>query len=253
MRKMLPMLMAMMLATTGFANASDIKSVNGVAPNESYRNLLLELANNSSTEESSDSETEVPILVGSGTETIKDPSFLAGIPATLEWDQSAWETYKNFNELEKLHQEQGISPVDGITNPFHYAKTGDPFGRAAREWLYENGYIKPAENGKWDWVPVSKPDGSGFAYVDKYGYTHVSHNLISALVYSKDGLIYDYDSAHYSGGYALTDIRSNEGTYGILYLSTLEGSVPFTNNKRGDDTSSKKFNLFNIRNLFKGL
>ena len=244
--------MAMMLATTGFASASDYWSVNGIAPNESYRNLLLELANNSSTEESSDNEAKAPILVGSGTETIKDPSFLSGIPATLEWDQSAWETYKNFNELEKLHQEQGISPIDDITNPFHYAKTGDPFGRAAREWLYENGYIKPAENGKWDWIPVAKPDGSGFAYVDKYGFTHVSHNLISALVYSKDGLIYDYDSTHYSGGYALTDRRGSEGTYGILYLSTLEGSKPFTNTKKEDDTSTKQFNLFNIRNLFKG-
>ena len=38
--------MAMMLATTGFASASDYWSVNGIAPNESYRNLLLELANN---------------------------------------------------------------------------------------------------------------------------------------------------------------------------------------------------------------
>ena len=65
--------MAMMLATTGFASASDYWSVNGIAPNESYRNLLLELANNSSTEESSDVDAKVPILVDSGTEAIKDP------------------------------------------------------------------------------------------------------------------------------------------------------------------------------------
>ena len=101
------------------------------------------------------------------------------------------------------------------------------------------------------WVPVAKPDGSGFAYVDKYGFTHVSHNLISALVYSKDGLIYDYDSTHYSGWYALTDRRGSEGAYGILYLSTLEGSIPFTNTNKEDGTSTKQFNLFNIRNLFK--
>ena len=80
----------------------------------------------------------------------------------------------------------------------------------------------------------------------------MSHNLISALVYSKDGLIYDYDSTHYSGGYALTNKRGDDGAYGILYLSMLEGSVPFTNTKKEDDTSTKQFNLFNIRNLFKG-
>ena len=74
---MLPMLMAMMLATTGFVNASDIKSVNGVAPNESYRSLLLELADNSSKEESSEDKVDVPILVGSGTEAIKRPFLLS--------------------------------------------------------------------------------------------------------------------------------------------------------------------------------
>ena len=127
--------MAMMLATTGFASASDYWSVNGIAPNEGYRSLLLELANNLSTEESSESEAEVPILVGSGTETIKDPSFLAGIPATLEWDQSAWETYKNFNELETLHQEQGISPIDDITKPVSLCKDRGSFWKSRKRMV----------------------------------------------------------------------------------------------------------------------
>ena len=190
------------------------------------------------------------ILVGSKDTLIADADWLAGIPSNLEWDKAAWETYREFNDLEKEHQRLGLSPAEGITNPFHYSKTGDPFGRAAKNWLYENGHIKSSGLGSWEWAGVTKGNETGFAYVDKYGFTHVTYNLINALVYSKDGYIYDYDSTNYRGGYAITENRSINGDYGILFLSTLDGAKPFDNVKHGDETSNKVFKLFNIKNLF---
>ena len=166
---------------------------------------------------------------------------LAGIPSDLPQ-----------NQLEKSHQGQGIYNIEDISNPLHHAKTGDPFSYSVKEWLYNNGFIKNAYNSNdWVWTPVEKPDGTGFAYVDKYGYTHVDNNLVYAITYSKDGRIYDFDSTKYKGGYALSDIKDLEGDYGRFYLSSLEGSKPFGNESTGDSTSNRKFDLFNIKDLLK--
>ena len=199
----------------------------------------------------------VPQIANAESEAILTKSktvseLLAGIPSDLPQNQNNWEIYKNINQLEKSHQEQGIYNIEDISNPLHHAKTGDPFSYSVKEWLYNNGFIKNVYNSNdWVWTPVEKPDGTGFAYVDKYGYTHVDNNLVYAITYSKDGRIYDFDSTKYKGGYALSDIKDLEGDYGRSYLSSLEGSKPFGNESTGDSTSNRKFDLFNIKDLLK--
>ena len=45
-------------------------------------------------------------------------------------------------------------------------------------------------------------EGTGYAYVDRYGFSHVSTDLASALNFSGDGKVYEYEG-RFGGGYPL--------------------------------------------------
>ncbi len=49
--------------------------------------------------------------------------------------------------------------------------------------------------------------GTGYAYVDRYGFPHVVKDLATALNYSGDGKVYEY-SGRFGGGYALDEDNS---------------------------------------------
>lgn len=171
-----------------------------------------------------------------------------GLPSEIQRDDKYWNQYSNFNAIEKQHQAEGISNKSGITNPFHYANTGDPFGRDAQKWLKANGYNLNNNNGNG----LSKEDGTGYAYVDKYGGTHVTYDLITALTYSKDGKVYDYNKSNFGNGYALNG-KETESDYGMIYLAGLEGGKPFeTWNPALDTVDDTVYKPFSINNLPKG-
>lgn len=105
-----------------------------------------------------------------------------------------------------------------ITNPMHHSK-----------YRYFN--LEAYQDYK-DWLTFVNWDGKlgegyGFAYIDKYGFTHVVEDFRTAMVYSADGNLYVYEG-EYSGGVA-TDSRGNR-----YYLKSIPNSVNFGN--YGGDT-----------------
>lgn len=69
----------------------------------------------------------------------------------------------------------------------------------------------------------SSSSGGGYAYKDKYGFTHVVSDYNTAKQYSADGNVYSY-SGSYSGGYA----RDENGNRLNLPIA---GAVPFGNGR----------------------
>ena len=104
---------------------------------------------------------------------------------------------------------------DGISNSAHYTKNNDSFGIGTQNNLKQQGYSTQQAN------------GNGFGYADQYGFTHVSKDYHTAMGYSKDGKVYDYEGA-YSGGYG----RNDKG--GRVNLAGINGSTPFGNSKKDD-------------------
>lgn len=47
-------------------------------------------------------------------------------------------------------------------------------------------------------------EGTGYAYIDRYGFPHVTSDLATALNFSGDGEVYEYEGK-FGGGYALDD------------------------------------------------
>lgn len=131
--------------------------------------------------------------------------------------QIEYERYKRSNDLEKLQVERKDYDTAKVTNPFHHSKTHNYFNddlRASFKELY----------GEWD---GRSEDGKGFAYVDKYGFSHVSENFFTAMVYSMDGKVYNYEGRQ-MGGYAV----NAEGKR--VALLGMDNSVLFGNFRSGD-------------------
>lgn len=154
---------------------------------------------------------------GSAPAAISAYGTLTSLGLKIEAKQIDYERYKNTNTVEKALQEKNIYDVSNITNPFHHVKTNNPFNRDLRASFKEL-------YGDWD---GSSEDGKGFAYVDKYGFSHVVDNFFTAMVYSMDGRVYNYEGKHI-GGYAVT---ANGDRIALLGL---ENSVLYGNFKSGD-------------------
>lgn len=67
-------------------------------------------------------------------------------------------------------------------------------------------------------------EGGGYAYIDKYGMSHVTSNPNDALEFSGDGKVYNYGGG-FSGGYAVNQDGARQ------YLN-LPGSKPYGNDLR---------------------
>lgn len=150
-----------------------------------------------------------------------------------------YNTYKSFNDLEKSFQTQGIYKAEDIANPYHHTKTNNHF---------KIDIIKEFENVYGSWDGKAK-EGYGFAYVDKYGYSHVSDNFFDALIYSKDGKVYNYDGKT-KGGDAI-DANGNR-----IWLAGLDGSKPYGNAMPLNDADKELMlkadpNIFNTDSLAK--
>ena len=125
--------------------------------------------------------------------TINSPSNLNSTNMGLISKVTEYEKYKVINDIEKKIQEQKLYSVDDVTNPFHYSKTNNYFIDDIQKEFSKT-------YGHWDGEAEDKTQG--FAYVDKYGFSHVSSNFFRAMVYSKDGKVYNYEG-EYVGGYAV--------------------------------------------------
>lgn len=130
-----------------------------------------------------------------------------------------YERYRASNDAEKLQIERKDYDVQKVINPFHHSKTHNLFNDDIRE-AFKEAY------GDWD---GQSEDGKGFAYVDKYGYSHVSDNFFTALVYSMDGKVYNYEGKQ-MGGYAVNAQGERVALLG------LDNSVLYGNFKSGDAT-----------------
>ena len=176
-----------------------------------------------------------PINTYSGNSSSGITSLNLGInPRVVDYN-----TYKAFNDLEKSFQTQGLYKTEDISNPYHHTKTNNHFKIDIRK-EFENVY------GSWD---GEAEEGSGFAYIDKYGYSHVSGNFFDALIYSQDGKVYNYDGKT-KGGDAI-DANGNR-----IWLAGLDGSKPYGNalplNESDKDLMIKADpNIFNTDSLAK--
>lgn len=149
-----------------------------------------------------------PINTYSGNSSSGITSLNLGInPRVVDYN-----TYKSFNDLEKSFQEKGYYKAEDITNPYHYTKTNNYFKDDIKE-EFSTVY------GNWDGY---SEDGKGFAYIDKYGNSAISKNFFNALIYSKDGQIYNFEG-DFKFGYAV-DANGNR-----MWLAGLEGSTPYSN------------------------
>lgn len=133
-----------------------------------------------------------------------------------------YERYKSFNDLEKKFQEQKLYDVNKITNKYHHTQTNNHFKLDIQKDF-------KATYGDWD---GTSEDGKGFAYVDKYGFSHVLDNFFDALIYSKDGKVYNYEGK-LKGGYAL-DSNGDR-----MWLAGLDGSKPFGNSQYATEADKK--------------
>lgn len=156
---------------------------------------------------------------GSAPAAISAYGALTSLGLKIEAKQIEYERYKKTNDVEKALQTKSEYDVSKITNPFHHVKTNNPFNgdlRAAFKELY----------GDWD---GKSEDGKGFAYVDKYGFSHVSDNFFTAMIYSLDGKVYNYEGQHV-GGYAV-----NAKGHRMALLG-LDNSVLYGNFGEGDSS-----------------
>lgn len=131
--------------------------------------------------------------------------------------QIEYERYQKFNDVEKSLAEKKEYDAAKVTNPFHHSKTYNMFNNDLKA-AFKEAY------GDWD---GKSEDGKGFAYVDKYGFSHVADNFFSALVYSMDGKVYNYEGKQ-MGGYAV-----NAQGHRVALLG-LDHSVPYGNFRSGD-------------------
>lgn len=138
------------------------------------------------------------------------PNKITSTQMNLQAKMIEYERYKNLNDLERKFQEQNLYNKDDITNPFHYTKTNNHFTNDIKKEFEK-------EYGKWDGEAIDSENG--FAYVDKYGYSHVSSNFFRAMIYSKDGRVYNYEG-DYVGGYAV-DAKGR-----TIALMGMEGVAP---------------------------
>lgn len=132
-----------------------------------------------------------------------------------------YERYKLFNDMEVKFQKNNLYKTEEIINPYHHTNTNNPFNDELKDEISSN-------YSNWDGNAKEK---EGFAYVDKYGYTHVSSNFYTAMIYSRDNKVYEY-KGETQGGYA-KDAKGNR-----LFLAKLDKSVPF-----GNDGFEKSNNL----------
>lgn len=141
-------------------------------------------------------ETAQPAVAAPKIETGRDPlsaySGMNSMNLRIQPKQIEYERYQRSNDAEKLQIEQKAYDASKITNPFHHSKTYNMFNNDLRAAFKET-------YGDWD---GKSEDGKGFAYVDKYGFSHVSDNFFSALIYSMDGKVYNYEGKQ-MGGYAV--------------------------------------------------
>lgn len=159
---------------------------------------------------------------------------LTSLGLKIEAKQIEYERYKKTNDVEKVLQAKNEYDVSKITNPFHHVKTNNPFNgdlRAAFRELY----------GDWD---GKSEDGKGFAYVDKYGFSHVADNFFSAMIYSMDGKVYNYEG-HHVGGYAV-----NAQGHRVALLG-LDNSVLYGNFQNGDSVNTLSSPVLAKRDLEK--
>lgn len=131
--------------------------------------------------------------------------------------QIEYERYQKSNDAEKALIEKKEYDAEKVTNPFHHSKTYNMFNNDLKADF-------KAIYGDWDGM---SEDGKGFAYVDKYGFSHVADNFFSALVYSIDGKVYNYEGKQ-MGGYAV-----NAEGHRVALLG-LDHSVLYGNFRGGD-------------------
>lgn len=155
------------------------------------------------------------------TEIHRDPlsaySGMNSLNLRIKPRQIEYERYKEFNDAEKASVERKEYDAQKITNVFHHSKTYNMFNNDLKESFKEL-------YGEWD---GESEDGKGFAYVDKYGFSHVADNFFTALVYSMDGKVYNYEGKQ-MGGYAV----SAKGDR--IALLGLDNSVPYGNSMNED-------------------
>ncbi|MDO4720785.1 MAG: hypothetical protein Q4A78_08990 [Peptostreptococcaceae bacterium] len=153
------------------------------------------------------------------------PAGMTSLNLRIQPRQIEYERYKRSNDLEKLQAERKDYDAAKVTNPFHHSKTHNYFNddlRASFKELY----------GDWD---GRSEDGKGFAYVDKYGFSGVAENFFTAMVYSMDGKVYNYEGRQ-MGGYAV----NAEGKR--VALLGMDHSVLFGNFRSGDPSFAPQGN-----------
>lgn len=168
-------------------------------------------------------ETSQPLATSVRTEIRRDPlsaySGMNSMNLRIQPRQIEYERYQKSNDAEKALVEKKEYDAGKITNLFHHSKTHNMFNNDIKSAFKE-------VYGEWD---GKSEDGKGFAYVDKYGFSHVVDNFFSALVYSMDGKVYNYEGKQ-MGGYAI-DAQGRR-----MALLGLDHSVVYGNFRSTDDT-----------------
>ena len=167
-------------------------------------------------------------------------SLLAGAIKAAKSVSKAMDSSKSNSPNGRDKKTSSVS-APAVTNKNHYSNTGDSFGTAVKQDLKNQG------------LSTTRNDGGGFAYADKYGFTHVTNDYETAMTYSKDGKVYDHQG-DFSGGYA----KNKDG--GREYLAGIQGSTNFGNynnviddkNKTPDSINYNKYNIADIQKLLGG-